>query len=151
MTPLELDIPTLERMREVASRLAAALAPGDVIALAGDLGAGKTEFVKGLAAGLGVPEKDVTSPTFTIVQTYPGGRIPLHHVDLYRLETPDELVNIGLDELFREDAVVAVEWFDRFPSASPRDRLEVRIAIVSETARRLAVTGPARLVAAFRS
>lgn len=95
--------------RGMASRVRA----GDVVLLYGELGAGKTAFVRGLAEGLGVDPQDVSSPTFTIVQQYGGGRIPLLHVDLYRLE-PNEVDDLGLDEL-GEDAVVAIEWADRLP------------------------------------
>ncbi len=126
-------------MRAAAAAIGATLAAGDVVALIGDLGAGKTEFVKGLARGLGADEDGVTSPTFTIVQTYRGGRATLHHVDLYRIDDPAELVHIGLDDLYRDEAVVAVEWFDRFPQLAPRRYLEVKIAILSESERRLDV------------
>ena len=126
-------------MRAAAAAIGADLAAGDVVALIGDLGAGKTEFVKGLARGLGADEEGVTSPTFTIIQTYRGGRATLHHVDLYRIDAAAELVHIGLEDLYRDEAVVAVEWFDRFPELAPRRYLEVRIAIVSEGERRLDV------------
>jgi tRNA threonylcarbamoyladenosine biosynthesis protein TsaE len=135
MTSFAID--SARAMREAASRLGALVDAGDAIALIGDLGAGKTEFVKGLAAGLGVPGDPVTSPTFTIVQSYHGGRVPLHHVDLYRLEDPEELRHIGLDDLYRDDAVVAVEWFDRFPAAAPREYLAIAIEITSDQGRRL--------------
>lgn len=126
-------------MLALGASVGRAAAAGDVIGLAGPLGAGKTVFVKGLAAGLGVPpETPVTSPTFTLVNEYRGGRHPLYHVDLYRLEREEQLDDIGLDDLYRrEDAVVAVEWCDRFPQAAPRAWLEVRIEVVSETARRV--------------
>src|SRR5688572_14577820 len=127
-------------MRAAAAEIGAGLAAGDVVALIGDLGAGKTEFVKGLARGLGADEDGVTSPTFTIVQTYRGGRATLHHVDLYRIDDEAELVHIGLDDLYRDEAVVAVEWFDRFPKLAPARRVEVRIEILSETDRRLTIT-----------
>lgn len=120
-------------MRALAARLGRIASAGDVIALVGDLGAGKTVFVQGLAEGLGVPdEENVRSPTFSLVHVYQGGRLPLYHVDLYRLEHPEELVEIGLDDAYRDEAVVAVEWMDRFPhEAAPPEYLEVRIGIVS--------------------
>jgi tRNA threonylcarbamoyladenosine biosynthesis protein TsaE len=127
-------------MRAAGAAIGAELQAGDVVALIGDLGAGKTEFVKGLARGLGDDEEGVTSPTFTIVQTYRGGRITLHHVDLYRLDQAAELIHIGLDDLYRDDAVVAVEWFDRFPELAPKRHVEVRIDIVSDAERRLSIT-----------
>lgn len=117
-----------EELRDVGAELARDLRPGDVLGLIGDLGAGKTELVKGIARGLGLGEDEVTSPTFTLVQTYRGGRMTLHHVDLYRLEDPDELVQVGLDDLYRDDdAVTAVEWFDRFAEARPDRWTEIRI------------------------
>jgi tRNA threonylcarbamoyladenosine biosynthesis protein TsaE len=126
-----------EAMRALGEALGRAVGAGDVIGLVGDLGAGKTLLVQGLAAGLGVPpEVHVTSPTFTLVHTYEGGRVPLHHVDLYRLEREEELEDVGLDDLYRQDAVVAVEWFDRFPPGVA-ERLELHVEIVSATARRV--------------
>lgn len=109
--------------------LARELGAGDVVGLVGELGAGKTVFIQGLARGLGVPpEVPVTSPTFTLVNEYRGGRLPLFHVDLYRLEREDELEDVGLDELYRRgDGVVAVEWFDRFPAAAPVAAVTVTI------------------------
>ncbi|HMD34711.1 MAG TPA: tRNA (adenosine(37)-N6)-threonylcarbamoyltransferase complex ATPase subunit type 1 TsaE, partial [Vicinamibacterales bacterium] len=84
---------------DVGREMGARLAAGDVILLYGDLGAGKTAFVRGLAEGLGVPPGDVSSPTFTIMQEYRGGRLPLFHVDLYRLNDPREIDDLGLDEI----------------------------------------------------
>jgi tRNA threonylcarbamoyladenosine biosynthesis protein TsaE len=98
--------------RALASRLAGTLAPGAVLLLSGDLGAGKTAFVRGLAEGLGVDAREVTSPTFTLVHEYRGGRLPLIHVDLYRLTAAD-LDEIGLDPDVAADGVVAVEWPER--------------------------------------
>lgn len=127
-----------ERMTEIAMALGRVCRAGDVIALVGDLGAGKTVFVQGLAKGLGVPASvAVTSPTFTLVNEYRGGRHPLYHVDLYRLWSESQLEDVGLDELYRQDAVVAVEWFDRFPEAAPAAYLEVRITNDGESSRRL--------------
>jgi tRNA threonylcarbamoyladenosine biosynthesis protein TsaE len=139
------DIESTEAMRGVGAAIGHALEAGDVIALIGDLGAGKTELVKGIARGLGADENEVTSPTFTLIQSYRDGRLPLHHVDLYRLDEIEELRHVGLDDLYRDEAAVAVEWFDRFPTAAPKDYLEVRIAIVDETRRTVSLSahGPA--------
>jgi tRNA threonylcarbamoyladenosine biosynthesis protein TsaE len=98
--------------RAIASQLARELTAGTVILLSGDLGAGKTAFVKGLAEGLGVSADDVTSPTFTLVHEYRGGRLPLVHVDLYRLDRAD-LGDIGLDEDLAADGITAFEWAER--------------------------------------
>jgi tRNA threonylcarbamoyladenosine biosynthesis protein TsaE len=127
-------------MRALGASIGRALEAGDVIALVGDLGAGKTELVKGIARGLGADEDEVTSPTFTLIQSYRDGRLPLHHVDLYRLDELEELRHVGLDDLYRDEAAVAVEWFDRFPAAAPREYLHVRIAIVDETRRAVTIT-----------
>lgn len=104
--------------RAIAARLAPELRPGTVLLISGDLGAGKTAFVRGLAEGLGVPGDEVTSPTFTLVHEYRGGRLPLIHVDLYRLEAAD-LSEIGLDEALAEAGVVAVEWPERLTRTAP--------------------------------
>jgi tRNA threonylcarbamoyladenosine biosynthesis protein TsaE len=98
--------------RAVASRLAGRLQPGARLLLSGDLGAGKTAFVRGLAEGLGLDADEVTSPTFTLVHEHRGGRMPLVHVDLYRLDTVD-LDDVGLDEDLAATGVVAVEWPER--------------------------------------
>jgi len=100
----------------VGSDLAGSLTAGSVVLLTGDLGAGKTAFVRGLAAGLGIEPEAVSSPTFTLIQEYRGGRLPLHHVDLYRLRSI-EVDDLGLDELTLEGGVTAIEWPDRLPRA----------------------------------
>lgn len=117
----------------VGRDLAPALKPDSVVLLEGDLGAGKTAFVRGLAEGLGVASENVTSPTFTLIQEYRGGRLPLYHVDLYRL-TPLEVDDLGLDDLIAEGGIVAVEWPDRWRRA-PLDAVRVTIAISGDTDR----------------
>ena len=117
---------------EATSRAARALAEsigseGLLLSLIGPLGAGKTAFVKGLAAGLGVDPDTVSSPTFVIANQYAAGSRTLAHVDLYRLETARELDDAGFVDLLEPGAVVAVEWGDRLPEALPADRLELRI------------------------
>jgi tRNA threonylcarbamoyladenosine biosynthesis protein TsaE len=108
--------------RELGERLTA----GAVVFLYGDLGAGKTAFVKGLAEGLGGAREDVSSPTFTLVQEYRGGRVPLFHVDLYRLNDPREIDDLGLDEI-AEAGVLAIEWAEKWP-LRPRSAVNVRIS-----------------------
>jgi tRNA threonylcarbamoyladenosine biosynthesis protein TsaE len=117
-------------------RLAGVLEAGDVVLLFGELGAGKTAFVRGLAQGLGAPPDDVSSPTFTLVQEYRGGRLPLYHVDLYRLE-PAEIADLGLDELIEGDGVVAIEWADRWRDR-PHDAIEVTIRDAGDSRRTIA-------------
>jgi tRNA threonylcarbamoyladenosine biosynthesis protein TsaE len=98
----------------VARSLAGRLRAGDAVLLIGDLGAGKTVFVRGLAEGLGISPDDVSSPTFTLVQEYRGGRLTLFHADLYRLNDPREIDDLGLDDIAR-DGVLAIEWADKLP------------------------------------
>ena len=100
----------------VGEALAATLFPGTVIAFTGDLGAGKTAFTRGLARGLGIGER-VTSPTFTIVNEYEGGRLPLFHFDMYRLESSEELFDIGWEDYLRRGGVCAVEWSEKVADA----------------------------------
>jgi tRNA threonylcarbamoyladenosine biosynthesis protein TsaE len=107
---------------------AAHLRSGDVIALEGDLGAGKTQWVKGLAVGLGC-DSAVTSPTFTLIHEYTGGRFPLYHIDCYRLETPEELLAIGLDEYLDGRGIVVIEWADKFPDLIPGHAHWIRFSI----------------------
>jgi tRNA threonylcarbamoyladenosine biosynthesis protein TsaE len=125
---------TMALGRDLGRRLGA----GAVVLLDGPLGAGKTAFVRGLAAGLGCDPDDVSSPTFTIVQEY-RGRVTLQHVDLYRL-SPPEVEDLALEDLF-EDAVMAVEWPDRWQGA-PSDAVRVRMAVVGPTTREIAVNDP---------
>jgi tRNA threonylcarbamoyladenosine biosynthesis protein TsaE len=102
----------------IGSRLASSAQPGAVWALAGDLGAGKTHFVQGIAAGLG-SVATVTSPTFGLVHEYPDGRLPLFHFDFYRLKTAAEALALGLDEYLDGDGLTVIEWADRFPELMP--------------------------------
>jgi tRNA threonylcarbamoyladenosine biosynthesis protein TsaE len=118
-------------------RLAATLSAGDVVLLRGQLGAGKTAFVRGLARGLGARPEDVSSPTFTLIQEYRGGRAPLFHVDLYRLDGR-EADDLGLDELISGEAMVAIEWAERWASR-PGSAIEVTIEHAGEDRRRIAI------------
>jgi tRNA threonylcarbamoyladenosine biosynthesis protein TsaE len=124
---------------EAGRRLAGQLGPGSVVLLHGDLGAGKTAFVRGLAAGLGVDPGEVTSPTFTLVQEY-RGRFTLYHVDLYRLDHTAELDDLGLDELWSEGGVVAVEWAEKLPRP-PTGAVRVSITDTGGDSRRITVAG----------
>ena len=111
--------------RALAEKLAATLQAGDVLALHGDLGAGKTCFIQGLAAGLKVTQP-VSSPTYTLVHEY-AGRLPLYHIDLYRLSGPAEALDFGLDEYMDGDGVTAIEWADRAESVLPSRTKHIRM------------------------
>jgi len=114
--------------------LAATLKPGDVIALVGGLGAGKTHVTKGVVQGLD-SDDEVTSPTFTLVHEYRGGRLPVFHFDFYRVETPGELLAIGWDEILDERGVVVVEWADLFPELLPAGTRWFELAVMPEGGR----------------
>ena len=123
---------TFALAREFAGRLRV----GDIVALDGELGAGKTLFVQGLAAGMGVPgEVFVRSPSFALLNEYRGGRLPLYHLDFYRLERAAEIWDLGLEEYLDGDGVCIIEWADRFPGALPGRTRHIRFRIVDEVTR----------------
>ena len=159
--------PSVERLESVLSSrsqterlghiIGSSLTGGEVLALTGSLGAGKTALVRGVAAGLDVPPESVSSPTFILAHEYEG-RVPLIHIDLYRLRTVAEAESTGLDDYLAGSAVVAIEWADRLPGWLPEDRLEVRLTHRSPATRSTVVTaqGPrssrllARIIRAWR-
>lgn len=116
------------------------LGPGAIVLLEGELGAGKTAFVRGLADGLGLDSAEVSSPTFTLVQEYRGGRLTLYHVDLYRLRL-EEVDDLGLDELVLAGGVVAIEWPDRLPRAM-EGAIRISLAYGDETTRTIEILEP---------
>ena len=122
--------------RALGERLAKQLKAGDVILLEGELGAGKSELARGVAKGLGVQET-VTSPSFTILNVYESGRIPLYHFDWYRLESAEELYELGMDEYLGGDCIALVEWPERCPDAVPEECLVIRIKAEGENTRRI--------------
>lgn len=128
-----------EETRALGRRLAQLLLPGDVVLLFGDLGAGKSELTRGIADGLGITAP-VTSPSFTILNVYDEGRIPLYHFDWYRLNGADELYEMGMDEYLGGDGVAVVEWPSRCPEAIPETHLAVRLTPVGESLREIALT-----------
>jgi len=127
-----------EETSALGERIAESIRSGDVILLHGDLGAGKTAFVRGLARGLGASADDVTSPTFTLIQEYRGGKATLYHVDLFRLDARD-VEDLGLDELTAGEGVVAIEWAERWTDR-PADAHEVRIQHAGDDRRSITVT-----------
>ena len=130
-----------EETHAVGVRLAERLGPGDVVALTGELGAGKTCFTQGLACGLGVTGR-VVSPTFVLVNEY-RGRVPVHHVDAYRTESLTELLDLGLDELFSGDGVTVVEWADKLLPLLPARAIHVHIEGVGDEPRIVTIRHPA--------
>jgi tRNA threonylcarbamoyladenosine biosynthesis protein TsaE len=139
MSPFGLHVTTdPEGTRRVASALAGVLGPGDLVLLDGDLGSGKTVFVQGLAAGLGLDGSAVTSPTFTLVHEYRGGRLPLQHVDLYRLDATD-LDEVGLDPDLAARGVVAVEWAERLLQRSLSGAIRVGLTTAADDRREIRI------------
>jgi tRNA threonylcarbamoyladenosine biosynthesis protein TsaE len=125
---------------ELGRRIAATLPKRAVVLLIGNLGAGKTTLAKGIVSGLIAAEpEDVTSPTFTLIHEYGEGRV--YHIDLYRLDRAEQVATLGLDEIFDREAVVLIEWGERFPQLLPDDRIEIRIEPVDEDSRRIEITG----------
>ena len=124
---MQITTHSADETQALGQKLASRLAPGDVIAYFGDLGAGKTAFTRGLAQGLGITDP-VTSPTYTIVNEYLSGRIPLFHFDMYRLGGEDELFDIGWEDYLTRGGVCAVEWSEQVSGALPEDAVWVDIA-----------------------
>ena len=150
---LVIAVSTAQATRDLGARLGLALEVGHVLALVGPLGSGKTTFAQGLAVGLGVaPDRHVASPTFALVNEHPA-RIPFVHADFYRVERPEELRELGLEEAY-DRATVALEWADRFPQIVPADHLRITFVPQPDGSRRLELdaTGPRgrALIAALR-
>ena len=133
MLPLQTD--SADATREVGARLAAWLQPGDLLLLSGELGAGKTQLTQGIAQGLGIA-RAVRSPTFTLIHEYREGRIPLYHLDLYRLSGEGDLASLGMDDYLGGDGVVVIEWPQRATDLPP-EALTIHLTATSPTARLL--------------
>ncbi len=131
-----------EETLALGHKMAQSLKGGELIVLEGDLGMGKTVFARGIAAGLGVSEDQVRSPSFALVHEYEGGRCPLFHVDLYRLTGGDDLEDLGLDELTEAGGVVLVEWGEKLPLWYRRDALTVRFHDLGEDSRQIELDLP---------
>ena len=125
---------------ELGMRLAGTLKGGELVVLEGDLGLGKTVFARGIAASLGVVPEDVTSPSFTLVQEYSGGRLPMFHVDLYRLnDDPQEIESLGLDDLLDSGGVVVVEWGEKLPQHVREHAIAIRFHDMGEGSRKIEI------------
>jgi tRNA threonylcarbamoyladenosine biosynthesis protein TsaE len=132
--------PSLEKTVWLGQELGAQLAKGDVIALIGDLGGGKTWFTKGIGLGLGIDSDTIVSPTFTLVNEYHGTH-PLYHIDLYRLTSKTDILALGLEEYLTGDGISVIEWADRWPDELPEGTIQVELRIVNEHTRELRFTG----------
>jgi tRNA threonylcarbamoyladenosine biosynthesis protein TsaE len=137
---VEWSIKSVAEMEEFGAEWALGLEGGEVVALVGGLGAGKTHFTKGLVAAMG-HEGEVTSPTFALVQEYRGGRLPVFHLDFYRLESAEELLGIGWDEMLDESGVIVAEWGDRFPEMLPEETRWLKFGIQPDGSRRVVEGG----------
>jgi tRNA threonylcarbamoyladenosine biosynthesis protein TsaE len=125
----------------IGKRIGSLLMPGDVLALVGELGAGKTQFIKGLAAGTGVKKSIyLTSPSFTLINEYVG-KVPFYHIDLYRLESEREAEELGLEEYFQGGGITVIEWADKIPSLLPEEILWIEIHYTGEYTRSLEISG----------
>lgn len=128
-----------EETEELGKELAKELKPGDVVALYGDLGAGKSTFARGVARGLGITKK-ITSPTFVFIKSYQKGKNKLDHIDLYRGENITDLAALGLDEIFTTDSIVMIEWANNIKDSLPKKRIDVEIEAIDENSRRITIT-----------
>ena len=129
-----------EQTQALAAALAQTLRGGEAIALQGELGAGKTQFVRGLLKGLGGNPRTVSSPTFMLLNVYDSGRLPLFHLDAYRISGAEDFELIGFAELLEQGGVVVVEWASRVEDLLPQKRIEVQIDAIGPTARTIQVT-----------
>lgn len=130
---------SVEETRALGAQLAETLDAGAVLGLYGDLGTGKTHLVKGLAEGLGIQPSRVRSPTFTILNTYEEGPRPLYHFDAYRVQTPDEFIELGFEEYVHGDGITCIEWADRVDSLLPSHTLPLTLSHVAQHERRIAL------------
>lgn len=129
-----------EKMREMGERLGAILSPGDVVCLTGDLGMGKTTLTKAMCAAQGADYTEVTSPTFSLCNIYKGKNCELRHFDLYRLNSEEELEDIGFEEALEEEGISFIEWCELFPEALPQEYLQVTIT-GKDTGREITLEG----------
>ena len=131
---------SLKETQELAAKFAKKLGPSSIIAFVGELGAGKTSFIQGLASGLGIKKNYyVNSPTFTILNVYHGGKMPIYHYDWYRIGCQWEAADLGLEEHFDGKGVTVIEWAEKFPNLLPERTIWVKLAVVGEDKRRITV------------
>jgi tRNA threonylcarbamoyladenosine biosynthesis protein TsaE len=131
------SVETIRIGKSIGSRLL----PGDVVALVGELGAGKTQFIKGMAMGVGVGKPTyISSPSFTLINEYPG-KIPFYHIDLFRLEWEKEAEELGLEDYFQGEGITAIEWADKIPSFLPKEMLLIHIAYTGKKTRSIEMVG----------
>jgi len=135
------DSNSVAETEAIAASLAEKLHGGECIALHGDLGAGKTQFTRGLVRALGGPSKSVSSPTFVLLNVYPGGRLTVYHLDAYRISGPEDFEAIGFSEILEQNGVVIVEWAERVIGLLPPNRIDVHIRPTAECSRQIEVSG----------
>lgn len=141
MTTREFTTSSAEETIRMGRDLAAMLKPGTIVLLRGDLGAGKTTLVKGIAAAFNAAqEEDVTSPTFTLIHEYRGPAVRLYHIDLYRVDTPRELETLALDDLMDESSILLIEWGEKFPRFERERDVEISLKRLSDNERQILVT-----------
>lgn len=124
-------------------KLAKRLRPGDCLLLTGELGAGKTTLVQGLAEGLGLDPREIISPTFVLMREH-DGKIPLYHMDAYRIGSPEELLEVGLTEYFQRDGIAVIEWGEKIRGIAPPDAIEIQLEILEGDRRRVRLIRPKR-------
>ena len=140
--PLPRTTASVGETLELGARIVRMLDPGTVLALYGALGTGKTHFVKGLARGLGISPDAVRSPTFTLLAVYEEGKRPLYHFDAYRVQTPDEFVELGFEEYVPGDGLTCIEWADRVTDLLPPDTIHIQFHHVAPSKRRITPGAP---------
>lgn len=135
---MQITLSSPAQTKQLGVKLAALLQPGDFISLTGDLGAGKTLFVKGVGSGLGIAEDEITSPSFTLINEYLG-QYPLYHFDVYRLDHADQLEDLGYEDYFFGNGICLVEWGDKVEEYFPASYLELSFTKLSEQSRQISV------------
>jgi tRNA threonylcarbamoyladenosine biosynthesis protein TsaE len=137
----ELTTESAEETRAWGRKLAGRLQPGDCLLLIGQLGAGKTTLVQGIAEGLQINPREVISPTFVLIREY-DGKIPLYHIDAYRIQNPGELIEVGIEEYFRRPGIVVIEWGEKVRAIVPSEAIEVHFEILEGDRRKIRLTFP---------